>query len=447
MTVITSIYLLCSYHLPTNTPKTAYILKSEPTLSSPLKPIAPRQEASRLDTIDDSVFNKLFLQAKKYKDRFDYQSAIKTLSACLRLQPDSVDTLIERGRCYYCSGFCDKALKDSREAILICPTNAQAYLLLAVVYLRQDNPEAGIQALKNGVARIPNDSTLYYELANHYLSQKEYDKSLKSIEFALKLKPKDSDSQDQRALILAYTEKNRISKLSAQLQVDPKNVDALVHRGLAYTVTKNFTLALKDYQKALALSPSRNGLKYNIAACLIQEDPISNQALKVLGDLFKVPQSDINLSALYLKIGILCSQKKYEQALAEINKAIVIDKSPTLLLHRYAANINASAHHLPKALSYFNRKLAISPKNIDALIGRAMAYQTLEEGPKALQDLNTVIQINPFHEKSYRLRAEVYRYLLNQQYLSRQDLLTYQKLVGEKHNQTKKKLKESAKNE
>lgn len=89
-------------------------------------------------------------------------------------------------------------------------------------------------------------------------------------------------------------------------------------------------------------------------------------------------------------------------------------------------------HRLPEAISYFNQELAIQPGKVDALIGRAIVYQMMEKGNEALEDLNLAISKEPKNSRSYKIRAEVYRYLLNEQELFKKDMQTYHQLKGGK---------------
>lgn len=340
-------------------------------------------DGTRIDIIDGTVSDKLFKTAQQYIKRHDYQSAIKYLSSCLPVHHDPAKILLERGQCYYYSGFYDKALADFKKAASISPTNTNAYIWQAKVYAGQDQPKAGFEVIKAAAAKAPNDKELSRELTNQYLSNKDYDNALISVQHELKLNPLNREAQDQKAIIPFYIDKNYISKLNTELKSNPKNIDALYYRALAYSRVGNLALAKKDFEKAFKLSPLRAGLKYSLALCLIQSDPASNRALELFTSQIKTPLDYDSMPALQQRLNILENQGKFSIMLSEANNAIAIDKSPTnlWLRHRAFARLERWEEVRKDCLDW----LSISPHNESALGALYNCESTLKDYNAALR--------------------------------------------------------------
>jgi tetratricopeptide (TPR) repeat protein len=81
---------------------------------------------------DYMAAGKVFFKEKKFDD------AIASYTAALKLEPQSVQALLNRGNAYCRRGFYDKAIEDYTEVIRLDPRNGKAYNNRAVAYWFND---------------------------------------------------------------------------------------------------------------------------------------------------------------------------------------------------------------------------------------------------------------------------------------------------------------------
>ena len=115
-------------------------------------------------------------------------------------------------------------------------------------------------------------------------------------------------------------------------------------------------LALKDYDSALALKP--DGALYNSRA------------------------------KLYF------NQKKYNEAMADYNRAIALDSTEgEYFINRGA--VFALTNNLQKALEDFNKGLTLKPDHANGFKNRSLVFQSFGQWDKAVEDITTYLNMHP----------------------------------------------------
>jgi tetratricopeptide (TPR) repeat protein len=107
------------------------------------------------------------------------------------------------------------------------------------------------------------------------------------------------------------------------------------------------------------------------------------------------------------RASVLITAKKYDEALADVNKALEIEPK---LSQAYAnlGNIYRARGKMAEAISAFDKALLLSPTHLSTRLNRAIAYSSRGEYNNAVMDLKICIRQMPQNEEAYRLLGIAY---------------------------------------
>lgn len=137
------------------------------------------------------------------------------------------------------------------------PTFTQAYLLAGKLFLDNGNAEAAIDQYKRGLIAGADSSEITRQIGQVYLKQNNYNDAYKYFSQTLNLDPKNIDALIGIAAVLYQ------QKLYAQAQKyyqqalaeEPKNYTVMNGVAYAYMAQKNIGGALEMFQKAIESNP------------------------------------------------------------------------------------------------------------------------------------------------------------------------------------------------
>jgi len=190
--------------------------------------------------------------------------AIDLWTAALKIDPNMVPALRDRGLTRHKTGNYKKAVEDFSAALEIAPANAELYRVRADSYYRLKEPEKALQ---------------------------DYDK-------ALELNPRDAIGYNNRGLV--YHEKGEIDKAIADysraIAIDASNPTFVENRALILLSRGKTKEALEDYQKALEVTTDEK-LKSRIldkVSAIREQSGAATSADRPAGDL---PSPETNSAA------------------------------------------------------------------------------------------------------------------------------------------------------
>jgi len=229
------------------------------------------------------------------------------------------------------------------------------------------------------------------------------------------------------------------------LEVDKKNIYALVGMGDVYKNRKIYQYAIKYYEKALLIDPvnkfafigladSYRGLKNFNKAIDVWETYLSYNeneydiaVLTRLGDTYrkigKIEKAEkVYENALYNDsenpyalsgLGHLYFGKKdYNKSLIYWNKLLKIEKDDIKVLTNIG-NCYRKLKQYNDALKYFYKAFNIEENNFYALYGIADCYRGLRDYSKASEYWNKILKIDPENKKILTRLGDSYRMLGN----------------------------------
>ncbi|HEV2324853.1 MAG TPA: tetratricopeptide repeat protein [Terracidiphilus sp.] len=189
--------------------------------------------------------------------------AVKVLEPLLTPDQTDPDMLSLASEAYEADGNTPKAVALQRQAIVADPRDASNYVLFAVLCLRHDSFQVGIDMLNAGLKRIPGDSSLYLSRGVLNVQLGEYEKA--EADF------KKAEQLDSRHSISAYAgdlnilQRNNpdvaLAKVREQLKAYPQ--DPLLHLLLAEVLmmkgpdpqSAEFKEAMRNAEDAARIKP------------------------------------------------------------------------------------------------------------------------------------------------------------------------------------------------
>jgi tetratricopeptide (TPR) repeat protein len=223
-----------------------------------------------------------------------FTRAIADFDKVLDLQPDNVDALILRGDSYSQLGQTGRALADLNRAVTEAPDNAQAFLFRglaqgrrgedrlaladydqaiklepryvdalvnrAAVHASQGRAADAIRDLDAALAIRPNNPLALYNRGYAHFGQRAYDKAIADYDAAIALDPTLGPAYNNRCLTRAIAGRDLVQAMGdcdIALKMMPVNLDVRDVRGFIYLKLGDPTIAIAEYDAALAIDANR----------------------------------------------------------------------------------------------------------------------------------------------------------------------------------------------
>ena len=190
----------------------------------------------------------IFLQAK------DYDGAIATIEAYLRLNDKDIFNLVTLGEVYALKGDDARARSTFQKIIVLEPKNPQGYFQMARLALKTKKMDEVLKytdkALQEQADFLP---ALRLEVAI-YQEQKQPEKALAAVRQTLARSPKNPQLQQMLGELLLVQKQPQaaIAPLEEALTLNPRQVSALQLLALAYQQMPNSDKALQQLEAKVA---------------------------------------------------------------------------------------------------------------------------------------------------------------------------------------------------
>jgi tetratricopeptide (TPR) repeat protein len=179
------------------------------------------------------------------------------------------------------------------------------------------------------------------------------------------------------------------------------------NRGLAYAEQGNFDLAMKDYNRAIALHPS-DAETYIYRGILYWKLGQPDRAREDYDTA--ISRAPSNASAYYNR-GIVHEELgQIQRAIEDYSAAIKLNRSfPSAFSNR--GLLFAKMGRYDQAIEDFTTALSLRPGHADDHIRRGRAFRELGQFPRALDDYTSAIVLDPAKAEAFNGRGIVYKYL------------------------------------
>ena len=175
-------------------------------------------------------------------------------------------------------------------------------------------------------------------------------------------------------------------------------------RGIAFETKGQFDKAIKDYDKAIALSPSYYEAFFNRGTAF----ETKGQLDKAIVDYDKAIALNPSYYEAYANRGMIYEKMgQPDKAIEEYHKTITLDPSSHEAYYNLGV-LYGKAGLLDKAMESFNASLAINPNRTDSYINRGIVNSLIGRQEMALRDFNSALLLDQGNAAAYFNRGNLY---------------------------------------
>ncbi|MGC2284157.1 MAG: tetratricopeptide repeat protein [Candidatus Acidiferrum sp.] len=323
---------------------------------NPFPNSVPRQSSqSRTETLSNPL-NDLLKEAQHDIDNNQFAAAITPLQKLLAEKPDIAWAHFQLAYAYTALKRDDEARAEYERAIALDPKMSEAFLNLGIL-LTQKDPAAAVAPLRKAVDLLPAQSRPRFLLG-----------------FALER------SGDIAGAAESY---------EAALRLDPRDVEATVHLGNLYAGLKKYPEAETKFRSALESQPKYAPALLGLAQSLdAQKKP---EAAAAYRDFLAV-QPDNALARSRL-IDLLLAQNQYDAALAELDRADA-GKPASLDSLRSRADILIAQKKWDDSIAILRKALVLAPGDAQLHGGLGRVYLQKRDFPAAEKEIKAALEID-----------------------------------------------------
>ncbi len=300
-------------------------------------------------------------------------------SALASLSAQMIDNNIKLGHAHYFAGVAaahtgdtDTAVASYKDSLEADPKFTPSYLELATVYATRKQLDKAEQTLRDGLARIGDESSqLRIALARTLMYENKDAEAIKELLLDIQEHPK---SVETRALLgdlyVRSGQFDKLKQLSNEiLVIDERSVWGHYLSGIAKVHSEDYERAIDDLKRVATnapdLDPAHMYLALAYDATGANQQAIS-EARKFLAAEPEAVSARLILSRLYLKERWLDDARQLLEETANI-----APDNPDVL--KMLGNLNLGGHEFDAAIGDFERVLKADPEDISAKLSLAAA--------------------------------------------------------------------------
>jgi putative PEP-CTERM system TPR-repeat lipoprotein len=279
--------------------------------------------------------------------RKNYSSAVVSFQTAQNIAP-ALDLHYFLGLCRYQQHMLEDALREFRLVLNRQPNNRQARLMVAQILLLQGNADEAVTETKKIVKDNDADAAAHDFLGIGYLVQGLFEDGMRELEKAS--------------------------------SIDPKLVDAYLHRGRYYLATGKDARAERELAAAVRAAPAATTGRLLLAAYYHHRKETS-KAMSVLQAGLRGGEAD---AELYNAMAVMSfGRNDPATGIRDIERAKRCD--PTLVTsYLNLAAYYAAASDYPQAIQQYEALLKMNPRDARALLGLAHLYEKNRQDREAL---------------------------------------------------------------
>ncbi len=272
--------------------------------------------------------------------------------------------------------------------------SVEEYLAVSKQHYSAGKYQDMMDVLMQGVEEYPDSPELFYDLGLAYVKAGREKLAVRSYERAVQLKPGLSEAR--MALASIYLQNKQYKKAMEHFKVlqktnstDPELAEKLA---LLYFYQKNYSEAIRYFNKAIELDPARTGTDSNYLGMVYFMQGDKKAALeslnraRALGVLTEDGQRLASLLAM--------DAQSYDEALSLINDLIQSGKA-TADDYTNAGTAYYRKGDVESSLSMYQRSLSMQPKQSAVLQNVAVAYMALEDQDSAAKVWKKYLVLKP----------------------------------------------------
>jgi Flp pilus assembly protein TadD len=349
--------------------------------------------------------NDLLDEAQHDIDKNDFAAAIPPLQKFIADQPDAAYGHFQLAYVYTALKRPADARAEYERTIALDPKMTEAYLNLGILLLDQQQYSAAVAPLRKAVDLLPAQSHPRYLLAIALDRSGDEAGAAESFEAVLHLDPKDLAALNYLAQMALRNHKPSDAETAFRriLAISPKDPYAL--KGLAQSLdAQQKPEAAAAYRDYLTVSPNDSAARARLIHFLIDQQQ-NDEALAELdrADAGQPP----SLDSLKLRADIQIAQKKLDDAIATLQRAIALAPNDPQLLGGLG-RIYLQKRDFASAEKELKAAIQIDRNNLVYWKDLGSTYYLSGNCPATLATLDLIAKAEPPVAASWFIRALCY---------------------------------------
>ncbi len=254
-----------------------------------------------------------------------YEAALEDFTKAMSLTsnvPFRATMLMLKGSAYTNMQRFQEALKEFTNALKLNPNNLGALMNRGVVRGILGDNRGAIDDLSKAIAINPAFTQLYFERGNLRGKERDFKGAIADYTIAIKQNPRYTEAYLNRGAARYEIGDNKgvVEDFTKVLEINPSYVQGYYNRGTARMMTKDYKGAVEDFDMALRLDPSRTSTLLNRASAKSLMNDYKG-GIEDLTALLNANFYDFNaMSNSTSLIHIQQNAKKFDNAIAYYNR-------------------------------------------------------------------------------------------------------------------------------
>lgn len=325
-----------------------------------------------------------------YLSMNDTVKALNELNAGIKVEPKTPELYVERADIYFYQGKYAQAESDYKKILSLNPGSVVAHMGLGRNLKEVEKYEEAIKYFDAATALDKEYVDAYAFRAESQLQLKKYDEATDNILNALLLYP-----NHKKTLLLMLTLKEEarqlvIPKLKVQMMKNADDFQWPFYIGEVYEASNEFKSALPYYDKALSLEFS-SGIVRRLSYCYKQLGHFKN-SMKYIDLASKLDSTDAG--DLATKIDLYAYMYDMDNAMASADRYVKQEVDYNYA-YRKRAVLKIMQKKYEEAVEDLNMAIVLAPKTVASYSHRGRCYLKLGKQSLAEADFKKVLELDP----------------------------------------------------
>ena len=299
-----------------------------------------------------------------------------------------------------------KKYKDEAEKN---PKNHLSFFYLGLLYCEQKEYQLACSFFQKAATCSSSYFPAYYYSGIAYACALKTDLAALEWEMYIKHNPRPFDKNEAPDIPFEFDEgiyvKKALNECLQRKKLLPTNAQAAYCLGLAYVVTHQLSMAIRELEETLRLDNSINKAYFLLVELSLKQKEVG-RAIDVLKRLVK---QEPNSQVAHYKLGqLLVQQNEISTALPVLQKALQM-KPNNDMIHLELGKVYKLQGKEEQAKNTFHKVLELNPKSADACYELGLLAEEKYDYAVAVQHYQKAIQLNENKGEAYSSLGRIYK--------------------------------------
>jgi tetratricopeptide (TPR) repeat protein len=367
---------------------------------------------------DPSIRKSFLDEAKKQYESGNIESALAALDKTISVDPENAEAHYYYADIQQKSNNIPEAIKHYGETIRLDPSFIKAYLPLGDLYYSQNKMQEATNMYRKGISLDQSLERYFFNAGTSALESAESDQDIEKqktffdnarISFDKHIMLYPDDPEANYKLARAYDgigdKTNAMKYYQKAAQIDPSRADVLIRIASIFKNQQKWDDSLAMLSKITALVPPSNGrtamdkteLKVNAYRMIAEiQEKLGNLdvAISSLEEVVKIDPSD---STSHYKLGVFYEEKKsdIDRAMIEYEAVINLDQTKGDPFLRLGTIYVKKSIDENKIMDVYEKGLIIDPNHPQIQYDLAILYKKNGNIDKAIEHYDQANQLSP----------------------------------------------------